>query len=43
MKFEVVSLKWERRHGLGVSTFTLHLINFHLAATINRNFGELGA
>jgi hypothetical protein len=42
MKFEVGNLKCERRRGLGVSNFTLHLSNFHLAATIKRNFEELG-
>ena len=36
--FEVISL----RYGLAVSIFTLHLLNFHLAATIKKNFKELG-
>jgi len=42
MKFEAGSLKCERRYGLGVSIFTLHPFNFHLVATIKRNFEELG-
>jgi len=42
MKFEVGNLKCERRRGLGVSNFTVYLSNFHLAATIKRNFEELG-
>jgi len=35
MKFEAGSLKCERRRGLEVS-------HFHLAATIRKNFEELG-
>jgi hypothetical protein len=41
MKFEVGNVKCGRRRGLGVSNFTLHLLNFHLAATIKIN-EELG-
>lgn len=42
MKFEIGSLKCERKRRLGVSNFTLHLSNFHLAAMIQKNFEELG-
>lgn len=42
MKFEVGNLKCERRRGLGVSNFTLYLLNFHLTAIIKRKFVELG-
>lgn len=42
MKLKVESLNCEKRRGRGVSNFTLHLSNFHLAATIKRNFEELG-
>jgi hypothetical protein len=42
MKFEAGSLKCGRRRGLGVSNFTFHFSSFHLAATIKRNFEELG-
>ena len=42
MSFEVRILKSESRRGLGVSNFTLHLSNFHLAATIKKSFEELG-
>jgi hypothetical protein len=42
MKFEVRSLKCERRRGIGVSNFTLYLSNFHPAPTIKKNFEELG-
>jgi len=42
MKFEVGSLKCGSRRGIGVSNFTLHLSNLHLAAMIKKSFEELG-
>ncbi len=42
MKFEVRGLRCESRRGHGVSNFTLHPSNFHLAATIKKIFEELG-
>jgi hypothetical protein len=42
MKFEGGSLKCERDQGCGFSNFALHPSNFCLAATIKRNFEELG-
>jgi len=41
MKFEAGSLECERRRGLGVLNFTLHLSNFHLAATTKKNIEGL--
>jgi hypothetical protein len=42
MKFGIRSLKCESRRGLGVSNFTLYPSNYRLAATIKKNFEELG-
>jgi hypothetical protein len=42
MKFEVRSLKYESRNGRSFSNFTLQTSNFSLAATIKKNFEELG-
>jgi hypothetical protein len=42
MKFEIGSLKGEIKGGRGFSNFSLHPSNFCLAATIKRNFEELG-
>ena len=42
MKFEVERLNCEKQRGRGVSNLTFLLSNFHLAATIKRNFEELG-
>jgi len=42
MKGEVRSVKGERERELGFSNFTLQPSNFCLAATIKKNFEELG-
>ena len=42
MKFEIGSLNCEMKQQRDVSNFTLHPLNFYLAATIKSNFEELG-